>query len=44
MINKEKENLDKIEEKYSVCIFKNKNPNLLKSFNRLISLNKKNIN
>ena len=41
MINKEKEILDKIEEKYPVCIFKNKNPNLLKSFNRLISLRKK---
>ena len=41
MINKEKEIIDNIEEKYPTSIFKNKNQNLLKIFNKLISLRKK---
>jgi len=40
MIIKEKEIIDKIEQKYPLAIFKNQN-NLLKTFNRLISLRKK---
>ena len=41
MINKEKEIIDNIEEKYPISIFKNKNQKLLKIFNKLISLRKK---
>ena len=41
MINKEKEIIDNIEEKYPLSIFKNKNQKLLKIFNKLISLRKK---
>ena len=41
MINKEKEIIDNIEVKYPPSIFKNRNQNLLKIFNRLISLRKK---
>ena len=41
MIKKEKEIIDKIEEKYPTNIFKNKDEKLLKAFNRLISLRKK---
>ena len=41
MIIKEKKIIDEIEEKCPIAIFKNKNPILLKSFNRLISLRKK---
>ena len=40
MIIKEKEIIDKVEQKYPLAIFKNQN-NLLKTFNRLISLRKK---
>ena len=41
MIIQEKEIIDKIEQKFPLNIFKNENPNLLKAFNRLISLRKK---
>ena len=41
MIKKEKEIIDKIEEKYPTNIFKNKDEKLIKAFNRLISLRKK---
>ena len=40
MIMKEKEIIDKIEQKFPLSIFKNEN-NMLKTFNRLISLRKK---
>ena len=41
MIIQEKEIIEKIEQKFPQNIFKNENPNLLKAFNRLISLRKK---
>ena len=41
MLEKEKEIIDNIEIKYPRTIFKNQNQNLLKNFNRLISLRKK---
>ena len=41
MIIQEKEIIDKIEQKFPLNIFKNENPDLLKAFNRLISLRKK---
>ena len=41
MLDKEKEIIDNIEVKYPQSIFKNTNQNLLKIFNRLISLRKK---
>ena len=41
MIIQEKVIIEKIEQKFPQNIFKNENPNLLKAFNRLISLRKK---
>ena len=41
MIIQEKEIIEKNEQKFPQNIFKNENPNLLKAFNRLISLRKK---
>ena len=41
MIIQEKEIIEKIEQKFPLNIFKNENPNLLKAFNRLITLRKK---
>ena len=41
MIIKKKEIIEKIEQKFPLNIFKNENPNLLKAFNKLIILRKK---
>ena len=41
LLIKEKEIIDKIEQKFPLTVFKNENNNLLKTFNRLISLRKK---
>ena len=41
MVIQEKEIIEKIEQKFPLNIFKNENPNLLKAFNRLITLKKK---
>ena len=41
MLEKEKEIIDGVEIKYPRTVFKNQNQNLLKNFNRLISLRKK---